>query len=147
MGIEQHGCPTIALGLNDVTDHAAAKGIEARRRFVEENQFRIVQQSLGETDTLQHSLGKFLQALFTMRRESHQVEQRWNTLTQHTLRHAIKPAMYLKELGGCKPVIETEVLGKEADFASRPHVARRLPEDVRLPAGGEYEPQQHFHAG
>jgi hypothetical protein len=75
VGIEQNGCPATALGLNNVADHSAAKGIEARGWFVEENQFRVVEQGLREADTLQHSLGELLQALVTVRRESHEVEE------------------------------------------------------------------------
>src|SRR5262249_15848664 len=91
--IEQDGCPPIALGFNEGPHHWPAKGKEVRGWFLEEKPFRAVEQSLRQADTLHRSLGDLLQALVTMRRETRQVEECWNPLPQHPLRHAIKTAV------------------------------------------------------
>src|SRR6267143_6603337 len=106
MGIEQHGCPAITLGPDNVANHAAAKRIETRSWFVEKNQFGIIEQCLREADTLQHALGKLVQSLVAMGREAHQVEQRGNSLAKRILRHAIEAAMEPEELRGWKPVVK-----------------------------------------
>src|SRR5882672_1909673 len=79
MGIEQHGCPAITLDFNDVANHPPANGIKSGSGLIEKNQIGVIEQSLRESNPLQHALGKILQSFVTMGRESHQVEQRGNT--------------------------------------------------------------------
>ena len=91
--IEKNGRPSVSLGANDISHQSPAHGIQAGGGLVQENQFGIMNQRLGQPDSLQHTLGKILQAFITMGREPDQVEQSWNPLAQRARRHAREPSV------------------------------------------------------
>src|SRR5205085_11138809 len=143
--MEQHSRSAITLVFNNVADHAASHGVEARGRLVEKNQFGIIEQRLRQSNALQHSFGKITQVLVAVRREPHQIEKFRNTLAQHSMRHPIKTPMKFEQFGWCKPVVETEVFRKKPNLATCFDIASRTAENFRLPTGGRNQPQQHLY--
>src|SRR5207245_1084252 len=75
MGIQEHSGAAPAFRLDDVANQAAADGIETGGGLVQKDEFRIVQQRLGQADALQHALGEVAQPLVSMRGEPDQVEK------------------------------------------------------------------------
>src|SRR5690606_2947421 len=51
------------LGVVGLEKNLAAMGIEAGKRFVEDEEIGLVQESLGDTDALEHAAGKLFELL------------------------------------------------------------------------------------
>ena len=57
VAVDEDGLALAAEALEDVADVAAADGVDAVGRLVEQDEVRVVDQGLGEADALGHALG------------------------------------------------------------------------------------------
>ena len=147
MGIEKNRRAAISFAADNVPDEVTTHGVEAGSRLIKENQFRLVDQSLRETDALHHAFGKAPETAVAMRSEADEIEISGNTLAQLRRSQSRKAAVKRKEFGGGEPVVETEVFGQEADFAADFDVSERTAEDLGLAAGGFDQAEKHFNGG
>ena len=82
MGIQKDGGSAVTLDANHVADEPPTHGIEARGRLVEKDQLRLVNQSLGQSDALEHAFGELAQALFPVSTQPDQIEKGRNTFAE-----------------------------------------------------------------
>lgn len=115
--------------------------------FIEENQFRVVDQGLSQPDTLQHALGEILETLVAMRGEPYEVDEGGNAVAQTAGRHSRQAPVQFEEFGGSKPFVEAEIFREETDFAAHRHVVRGSAEDIGLAAGRLHQAQQNLNGG
>src|SRR5262249_54066013 len=73
--IEEHGRAAVAFGANNIAYQPPAHRVQPRGRFVEEDHLRLMNQGLGQTNSLGHTFGVFAQALAAMRRQADHVEK------------------------------------------------------------------------
>ena len=112
MRIQEDRRSAVALSAEDVAHQAASHGIQPRGRLVQEYQLRVVNQRLGQPDTLEHALGKVGQTFVPMRCESHQFKERGNTIAQRARRHAGEAPMQFQKFACRQPLVEAEILGR-----------------------------------
>jgi len=67
---KEHGFAFISQFLNQFANFAAAHWVQPGHRFVQENNFGVMQNCLGETNALQHALGVFSSIDVTLRARS-----------------------------------------------------------------------------
>ena len=66
---------------DEFTNLATAQGIQAGHGLIEEDNFGIMDNGLGDADPLQHALGKFAQLQLAGVRKAHSFEQGGNALS------------------------------------------------------------------
>jgi len=144
MGIEEDGGPALAFATNDVADEVAAHGIQPGSGLIEKHEFRLVNEGLGEADTLHHPFGKAAQAPVAMRSKTHELEIGGNALTELSGRQAAKPPVQCEKFGGGQPVVKAKIFGEEADLAPHFDVMERAAKNLRVTARGFDETKEHF---
>jgi hypothetical protein len=147
MRIEKYGCAAVALCFDDVANQSAAHRIEARRRLIEKQQLRFVNQRLGKPDALQHSLGKIPKLPITVLRQPNYIELGIHAMLQIGSRNAIQAAVQTQQLSGGEPVVEPEMFRKEADSRSRLPVCGRAAQELRFATGRFNKIEQHLYRG
>src|ERR1035441_10331028 len=113
MGIKKHSSTALALGPQNVAHQPSSHRVEARGGFVEEDQLRLVYECLGQSDALEHPLGKTLEAPVAMRRQFPRLAQ---------------PSVQVKQLAGGEPIVKPKVFGQETDLAPYGLIPGRTPE-------------------
>jgi hypothetical protein len=147
MRIEKYGCAAVALCFDDVANQPAAHRIEARRRLIEKQQLRFVNQRLGKSDALQHSLGKIPKLPVTVLSQPNYIEHGINAMLQIGSWNAIQSAVQTQQLSGREPIVEPKMFRKEADSRSCLAISGRAAEDLCSPAGRFNKIEQHFYRG
>jgi len=147
MGIEENSGAAFSLIANDVADEAATHGIEAGRRFVEEDEFGLVDEGLGQTDALQHAFRKTTETPVALRGKSDEVEEGGNAVAELRLGESAESAMKREKLRGGQPVVEAEIFREEADLATNLDVRVGLIEDPGVAAAGFDKAEQHLDGG
>lgn len=147
VGIEENGSAALALIANDVADEAAAHGVEAGSGLVEEDEFGLVNKSLGQTDALQHTFRKAAKTAVAMRCEADKIEEGGNAVAELRGSESAEPAMKREEFGSSQPVVETKIFGEEADLATDFDARERVIEDLRVAAAGLDKAEQHLDGG
>jgi len=145
VGIQKDGCTSVALGADDIAHQAPSHGIEARGGFVQKNDFRIVDERLGQADALEHAFGKTLQALAAMRSEPDEIDKIRDALAQPSGIHAAEPTVKFEKLSRRQPLIKPEIFGQKSYFAPDFYITRRRPENVSFPTAWAHQPQEHFY--
>jgi hypothetical protein len=143
--IEENSRAAIALGANNIPHQPPAHGVESRCRLIEKDQFRLMNQRLRQADSLEHSLGEFLQAFVAMRRKPYEIDEGRNAVAERIGRHAREASVKSEEFRSRKPLIESEIFGEETDF----------PAHFDAPGGGAqhkcfagarfHESEKHFY--
>ena len=64
-----------------------------------------------------------MEALFAVRGKTYKIKQRRDAPTQIIPRHSAQAPMQVEKFGRGQPIVETEMLGKKANFAARLDVA------------------------
>src|SRR5262249_26885078 len=72
---QQHGFAFAAQVQDQVLHPAGAQWVQARGRFIEEDQFRVVNQGLGQANALAHAFGVFLKNAFLVGTEADHIDQ------------------------------------------------------------------------
>ena len=147
MRIKENGGPAFSLVTNDVADKATAHGVEAGRGLVEEDEVGLVDESLGETDALQHAFRKAAEPPVAMSSKSDEVQERGNAVAELGRSESAEPTVKREEFGGSQPVVEAEVFGEEADLAADLDARKGLIEDPSVAATGFNEAEQHLDGG
>jgi hypothetical protein len=142
--VEEDGGASGTLFADDVTDKPAAHGIEAGSGLVQKDEFWLVDESLCETDALQHAFGKAAKTSVTMRREADEVEIRGHTVVELRQREAAEPPMKREKLGGGQPVVEAEVFREKTNFAANLYAREGETENFGFAARGFHEAEQHL---
>src|SRR5690606_25598376 len=83
---------------DQVTDFLATQWIETTLRLIKDHQLGIIQQSLGNTDALQHALGKSTQRQIGGMTNAYALQQFVDALAALGARHAIKAAIIVEKL-------------------------------------------------
>ena len=118
MGIEEDGGAALAFIADDVADEVAAHGIEARSWLVEEDEFRLVNEGLGQADALHHAFREATETPVAVRREANEIDIRGNAIAKLRLRQPGETAVESEEFGCSQPVVEAEIFGEKADLAA-----------------------------
>jgi hypothetical protein len=82
VGVEEDGGAAGALAADDVADEAATHGVKAGGRFIEENEFRLMDQSLCKADALKHPFGEAAKAAVAMRSEAYEIKIGRHAITE-----------------------------------------------------------------
>jgi hypothetical protein len=106
-----------------------------------------VNQRLRQTDSLEHSLGEFLQALVAMRRKPYEIDQGRNAVAQHIGRHAREASMKSQKLRGRKPLIESEIFGEETNFPAHFNAPGGSAQHKSFAAARFDKSEKHFDRG
>src|SRR5688572_20081298 len=93
VGTEEDRLPLFSQSKNDVADIPASNRIEPGHRLIQDHEQRIVDQGLGDTDTLQHSLRELSELNTARIPQTHLFEQRVNLASQFTSAHVEQPAI------------------------------------------------------
>jgi len=144
MRVEKNSGAALSLVADDVADEAAAHGVEAGGGFVEEDEIRFVDESLGEADALHHALGKAAEPAVRMRSEADEIEIGGDAIAKLRGSKPGETAVEREEFARGEPVVKTKIFGKEADFAADFDIGERAAENLRATAGGLYEAEEHF---
>src|SRR3989442_5287991 len=99
-----------------------SQGKQEGSRLIKENQFRLMNQRLRQSDPLKHALGEFAQAFSAMGRESDHLEKGGNTLAQAGSLHPAQAPMQLEEFSRRQPLIKTEIFRQKANFPPHGHI-------------------------
>ena len=138
MRVEKNGGAALSFVANDVADETAAHGVEAGGGFVEEDEIRFVDESLGEADALHHALGKAAEAKFAMRSEADEIEIGGNAITELGGSKPSEAAVESQEFARSEPVVKTKIFRKKTDFAADFDIGKGTAENLRFAAGGLY---------
>ncbi len=144
MGIKEDGGATLALVANDVADEVAAHGVKAGSGLIEEDEFRLVDESLGEANALHHTFGKAAEATVAMWSKADEFEIGGDAVAQLGGCESTEAAMKGQEFGGGQPVVKAKIFGEEADFAAHFDVLKRAAKNLRVAAGGSDKAEKHF---
>src|SRR6202166_5478867 len=64
--VQKNGGAAVALRADDVANEAPPHGIKSGGRLIEKNQLWLMNQRLGQSNSLQHALGEITQTFFSM---------------------------------------------------------------------------------
>ena len=106
-----------------VADVDAPQGVERARGLIEEHEFRLADQGLGQAEALLHAFGQLGHPAVGGLGEAHQPKE---PVGVH--RDPEQPAVEPQQFGGREPAGEAEVLGQVADVPLGSAGARLVPE-------------------
>src|SRR6185437_12114575 len=98
-------------------DGVAALGVDADGGLVEEEELGIVEQGRGEVETALHAAGEIGDAVAGAVGEADEIEDAGDGVFERGAAHAIEGAEELEVLEWGEFVVETDVLGDEAEGA------------------------------
>ena len=144
MRAEQDRLAALAELQDQVLDLPGADRVEARGRFVEDQQIRIVDERLGEADAARHALGEFAERPVGHVRQTDHLQQFVDALTAGPVVETEEPSVVIERLPGVEELVEVGLLGQEPDAFLDQDVGGRLAEDGELPPRLVQQPQDHL---
>ncbi|OPZ22417.1 MAG: hypothetical protein BWZ10_00425 [candidate division BRC1 bacterium ADurb.BinA364] len=127
---EEDGFSLFAQPQDDVAHLLAPQRIEARLRLVEEDQFGIVQQRLGQPDALIHALGIALERQIGGVRQADQFQQFADFAAALAPGHAVELAVKIKKFAPGQIIVEIRILGQKSDLGLHRPITQRFAHDA-----------------
>ena len=129
---------------NQVLHLTSSDRIEARCRFVENNQLGIVNQRLSQSNTTRHSLAVFLQLPALRPIEADHVDQFFNPLFPLSGRHVKQTTIEIEGFLSIEKLIEVGLFGEIANAFVLRDITRLFPKDERLATGWKQETENQL---
>ena len=126
---EQHCLSAPGEGRDQILDLSRADGVHTAGRFVENQQLRVIDQALCESDASLHALGILPHGAVLHRLQSDHVEQHIDAVPSSSTVQAEEPAVVIERFSAAQKSIEIRLLRQVADEPLRCDVARPLAEN------------------
>jgi hypothetical protein len=144
---EDDGGSAVGEGDNEIFDFAAADGVEAGGGFIEDDEFRVIDEGLGEADTALHALGEFPDEAAVDIIEADHFEELCATAVAFGGGQVEEAAEEVDGFPGVEVAVEVGFLGEVTDSAFSGDVSGGVTEYFDMAAGGVEEPEEHFDRG
>src|SRR5262249_8888804 len=112
--------------------------------FIEEYQFRVIDESLGQTEPLAHALGVFLDDALPVGSEADHVDHFLGLGPAFVTRHVEKPAVEVERFLGVEKSIEVGLLRQIADAFVLANIGSRFVKDERSALRGEEQSKEQL---
>ena len=147
MRIDEHGhVASAAQLLQQLAHHALGLGVETRRRFIEEEQFGVVNKSTRQPQFTLHAGRERAYLRVALVGQANEIEEFFNPA--HVVAHAVKPGVIIQTLKGGHAVIQAAVLEQHAHACPNSvPLARDLTEHAHRAPRRLQQSQQNAHGG
>ena len=129
---------------NQILHLAAADGVEPGSRLVQDNQVRVVDQGLGQTNAALHAFGEFAHGPHSGLAQAHHFEQLLRALLAVALGQAEEVAKEIQRFPGIQIAIEIGFLRQIANARLGRHVPGRMAENFNVALGWVKQPEDEF---
>ena len=129
---------------DEVLDLAAADGVQAGGRLVEDEQVGVVDEGLGQADAAGHALGILADGAARARGQADHLQEHLDALAALAAGDLEEPAVVVERLVGVQEAVEVGLLGQEADAVLDLDVAGRLAEDPDAALAGVEQAEHHL---
>src|SRR5262249_31885594 len=119
-----------------------AERVQTGSRLVEDDELRIVDERLGQTDALAHTLGILLEDALAIRFEANHLDQRLGLFLPDRWTDVEKPTVKVERFFSIEETIEVRFLGQVADLLILRNRRGGLAENERVALGREEETEQ-----
>src|SRR5262249_23476237 len=123
MSREEDRLSFLLQGLNQVAYFLSPDWIETRHWFVEKDHIRIMENCLGDPDSLNHTFGELPKMKVGAVGQSDTIDNSGNSKLPLLRRESRKAAVIIKQFERCKVIIEVRLLRKKTN----------TPLDLRIP--------------
>src|SRR5581483_4110096 len=146
VGAEKNGFPGIALLQQELANQNAGQGVERRGRLVQDEQFRVVDQSLSQTDALQHAAREFSRVAIDFGKQVDGLEDVAGALPQLASPHSVQSTVEADQMAG-GPVVKSDVFGEKTDTAAGVSIAEGTAEHATVAVRGTHEAHRQVDSG
>ena len=143
--VEQHGLSPLRLLLEEVADLAAAHGIDAVRRLVEQKDFGVVDHRRRQAQPLRHALRELLHADVGPFRQPHALEELRGPLADEGRVHARHAPENRERLARGQVARKSMPLRQVSDAPAALRVRGRKAQQARRARSGTRQAQQDLH--
>ncbi len=144
---EEDGAASIAQPENQRSQVATAERIQPRHRLVEDHQFGIVDERLGDADTLQHALRELSQLQASLGADADVVQQTVDAGLPVGGAISEECGEIGQQFFGRQVIVEIGVLGQVADATLHAHVAGGPAEELGPTRRRIHELHEQFQRG
>jgi hypothetical protein len=137
----------VGEGDDEVFDFSAADGVESGGGFIEDDEFRVIDEGLGEADTALHAFGEFSDQAAVDLVEADHFEELGATPVAFGGGEVEEAAEEVDCFPGVEVAVEVGFFGEVADAAFGGDVSGGVPEDLDMSPGGVEEPEEHLDGG
>ena len=145
MTAENHRFASAGQCEDEILHLATANRVQPRRRFIEDDEIRIVDERLRQPDAALHALGEFADRARARLRQSHHVQQLLRALLSFAGREVKEMPEEIQRLVRVEEAIQIRFLRQITDARLGGDVARRLAEDLNVAARGIEQAQEQLH--
>ena len=147
MAAQDDGLAAPGQRQDQILDLAAADGVEAGGRLVEDDQVGVVDERLGQADAALHALGELADRPRPGLAQADHFEQLLGAVLALVPGQAEEVAEEIQRLAGIEVAVEVGFLGQVADARLGGDVAGRMAEDLDVPFGRIQQPEQQLDGG
>jgi hypothetical protein len=144
MRAKDHGLPFGAHRVDHAADGGRADGVDARGRFVQDDELGVMDDGLGETDALEHALGIGPDRAIGRLGHRRQAESVFDGSRDVRGCDAAELGAVADEFATAEELMEVWRFRQEAGAAAGFRRGRRTTEDFNLPAVAETRPRTIF---
>jgi hypothetical protein len=130
---------------DEVADLARTDRIDPRGGFVEDDETRILDEGLGQSDALEHALRIAGEPPRRGGLEVDELEQFRDAVLEVPAAHAAEFSVEAQRLRPGEVLVEVGILGEETDLVPRPDVARVEAEDAGLSLARGHQAEDDLH--
>src|SRR5262249_5649957 len=129
---------------DQVLHPARPQRVETRRRLIENDQLRLVDEGLGQADALAHTLGVFFQNASLVGRQADHVDELRSAFLADSGRHVEEAAVEGEGLFGIEELVKVRLFREIADALVLVDLGSGLAEDECLTLRGEQQSEQEL---
>src|ERR1039458_406743 len=132
MGTQEDGFARVPCAEQQLTNHDARQRIQGRSRFVQNQQFGIVDHSLGQSYALQHAARKLASITVCVILQSHDFENLLRPVLKPSSSHPVERPVKANQ-PFCTAVVECNAFGEKPYPAARARMTKTLSEHPATP--------------
>src|SRR5437764_372655 len=146
MRAEENRFPLLPRFEQELPDNHARQRIKGRRRLIQDEQFRIVDQHLGQSDSLYHSASEFADVAARLLFQPDCLKNFAHALLNMRATHAVQRTIKLNQPVGAA-MVEGDILRKKSYAAAGVGVAKRFSQHSPPAAGWPHKAHSEVNRG